>query len=129
MFGLFSHKKVVVIVEDDVPLRVFIGDKLAEYDIKTVECGDGNTALQTIAEEHPDCVVLDLMLPGKNGMEILAELREAQPTLPVVILTTLSGEVGLKEEAEKRNALFLNKAEVSIEEVVDAVLRKIETAT
>ena len=120
--GFFSKKKVVVIVEDDVPLRVFVGDRLREHGVKIVECGDGNKALEVIAEHHPDCVVLDMMLPGKNGMEILAELRSVDEHTPVVVLTTLAGVSGLKEEAEKRSAIFLNKAEASIEEVLDTIL-------
>jgi DNA-binding response OmpR family regulator len=126
MFGLFTHKKVVVMVEDDVPLRVFISDKLAEHGIKTIECGDGDAALEIITAHRPDCIILDMMLPGKNGMEILAELRNTNYLVPVIVLTTLSGDAGLKEEALKRNAVFLNKAEVSIEQVLDAVMHAIE---
>jgi len=125
--GFFTKKKVVVIIEDDVPLRVFIADKLKENGVKTIECGDGSKALDVIAENSPNCVVLDMMLPGQNGMEILAELRNVDAKIPVVVLTTLSGAAGLQEEAEKRNAIFLNKAEVSIEKVLDIVLQAIET--
>jgi CheY-like chemotaxis protein len=126
MLSLFKRKKTVVIVEDDVPLRVFIVERLEAHGVKVVECGDGSKALQIIAEEQPDCVMLDMMLPGKNGMEILAELREVDTKVPVVVLTTLSGSGGLEDEAVKRNAVFLNKAEASIEEVLDTVLNTMD---
>jgi two-component system response regulator (stage 0 sporulation protein F) len=105
-----------------VPLRAFIAERLEAQGIKVVGCGDGDKALETIAEEQPDCVILDMMLPGKNGMEILAEFRGIDAKTPVVVLTTLSGEGGLEDEATKRDAIFLNKAEASIEEVLDTVL-------
>jgi DNA-binding response OmpR family regulator len=117
-----KQTRKVVIVEDDVPLRRFIADRLLESGIDVVEVGDGATAGQVIAEQHPDCVVLDVMLPGKNGMQVLAEMRAVDSVTPVVVLTTLSGEGGLRLEATKHNAVFLNKADTSLEVVIDAIL-------
>ena len=120
-----TTKHTVVIVEDDVPLRRFIADRLLESGVDVTEVGDGSSAGQVIVEQHPDCVVLDVMLPGKNGMQVLAELRAVDTQTPVVVLTTLSGEGGLKVEAQKHNATFLNKADTSLEVVVDTVLRQL----
>jgi DNA-binding response OmpR family regulator len=116
----------VVIVEDDAPLRQFIAEQLNKRGVQVVETGDGAVATQIIAEQQPGCVVLDVMLPGKNGMQILAELRAVDTQTPVVVLTTLSGEGGLRLEAEKHNATFLNKADTSLESVVETVMKKLE---
>jgi len=126
--GLFSflkgHKrKRVLVVEDDVPLRKFISERLTENGIDVVETGDGARALDLVTEYSPDSIVLDVMLPGKNGMQILSELRAGNNDVPVVVLTTLSGEGGLKLEATKHNAVFLNKADTALEVVIDTVLR------
>jgi DNA-binding response OmpR family regulator len=126
LFQQHSHK--VILVEDDVPLRRFIADRLIENGIDVTETGDGTTAGQLIAEQHPDCVVLDVMLPGKNGMQVLAEMRAVDTTTPVVVLTTLSGEGGLKLEATKHNAVFLNKADTSLEVVIDTILQQLGIA-
>lgn len=123
LFQQQSHK--VILVEDDVPLRRFIADRLLENGIDVTETGDGATAGQLIAEQHPDCVVLDVMLPGKNGMQVLAEMRAVDTTTPVVVLTTLSGEGGLRLEATKHNAVFLNKADTSLEVVIDTILQQL----
>jgi len=120
-----TKKHRVVIVEDDVPLRRFIADRLLESGIDVTEVGDGTSAGQVILEQHPDCVVLDVMLPGKNGMQVLAELRAVDGQTPVVVLTTLSGEGGLKIEAQKHNAVFLNKADTSLEIVIDTVIQQL----
>lgn len=120
-----NHTYRVILVEDDVPLRRFIADRLLESGVDVTETGDGATAGQLIAEQQPDCVVLDVMLPGKNGMQVLAEMRAVDTKTPVVVLTTLSGEGGLKLEASKHNATFLNKADTSLEVVVDTVLRQL----
>lgn len=126
--GLFSWLRrkprvCVLVVEDDVPLRRFIVERLEANKVRVVETGNGNEALSLIRAQAPDCAVLDVMLPGKNGMQILAELRMSNPDLPVVVLTTLSGEGGLRQEAQKYGAAFLNKASTSLEVVIDTILR------
>jgi len=133
LFSFFSKDvtKRVLVVEDDVPLRSFIADRLLAHGIDVVETGDGTTVLDLVRENKPDCIVLDVMLPGKSGMQVLEELRQQDKVTPVVILTTLSGEGGLKLEAAKHNAVFLNKADTALEVVIDTVLRfalKDETA-
>lgn len=124
----FFHKpakKLILLVEDDVPLRRFMADRLRENDIDVIETGDGNAVLNIIQTHQPDGVVLDIMLPGRSGMQILAELRETDKKTPVVMLTTLSGEGGLRLEAVRQNAVFLNKADSSPDKVIETVLRHV----
>ena len=116
----------VVVVEDDVPLRRFMADRLLEQGVDVVETGDGMAAIDLIHQNKPDVVVLDVMLPGKSGMQILAELREKDTTTPVIVLTTLSGEGGLKLEASKHDAVFLNKADTSLEVVIQTILSRVD---
>jgi DNA-binding response OmpR family regulator len=79
-------------VVDDDPT---VADVVARYLVRdghTVECvHDGQEALRRIAEQRPDLVVLDLMLPGIGGLEVCRRLRERWP-IPVVMLTALSDE-------------------------------------
>jgi len=121
---LFKQKRnwKILVVEDDVPLRTFVAERLFSYGVDVVETGDGSVVLNLIKEQKPDCVLLDVMLPGKSGMQILEELRATDKKTPVVILTTLSGEGGLKVQAQKHNAIFLNKASTELEVVVNTVL-------
>lgn len=125
LFDFFKGEKTkkVIIVEDDVPLRGFMTERLLDNGLDVVETGDGLKANDLIREHKPDCIVLDVMLPGKSGMQILEELRQTDPTTPVVVLTTLSGEGGLRLEAAKHNAVFLNKADTALDVVIDTVLR------
>jgi DNA-binding response OmpR family regulator len=59
---------------------------------QTSVAGDGLEAIEVAATQRPDLVVLDLMLPGRSGLDVLATLRDAKPGLPVIVLTAL-GEV------------------------------------
>lgn len=128
--GLFNFlkkppKKLIMVVEDDVPLRRFMADRLRENDIDVVETGDGDRVVSLVDEHQPDGIVLDVMLPGKSGMQILEELRAKGNTTPILILTTLSGEGGLRLEAVKHKAAFLNKADASPDVVVETILRHV----
>jgi len=128
LFGFFKKKKdwKVLVVEDDVPLRQFVAERLLSLGVDVIETGDGLAVIDLIQEHNPDCVILDIMLPGKSGMQILEELRASDKKTPVVVLTTLSGEGGLKLEATKHNAIFLNKANTALEVVIDTVLRRLD---
>jgi DNA-binding response OmpR family regulator len=126
--GLFDflkgrRTKKVLVVEDDVPLRGFIAERLLDNGLDVVETGDGLKANDLISEHAPDCIVLDVMLPGKSGMQILEDLRKTDKKTPVVVLTTLSGEGGLRLEASKHNAVFLNKADTALDIVIETVLQ------
>ncbi len=125
IFNFFKKKinRRVLVVEDDAPLRKFIADRLLTFGIDVIETGDGSEVLEMIEEHKPDCILLDVMLPGKSGMQILEELRAIDKTVPVIVLTTLSGEGGLKIEATKHNAVFLNKANTALDVVIDTVIR------
>jgi DNA-binding response OmpR family regulator len=81
----------IMVVDDDATLADVVGRYLVR-DGHQVECfGDGYEALRRIADEPPDLVVLDLMLPGIDGLEICRRLR-AQWPIPVVMLTALGEE-------------------------------------
>ena len=80
-----------MVVDDDATLADVVGRYLTR-DGHQVECvGDGSEALQRMQAQPPDLVVLDLMLPGINGLEVCRRLR-AQWPIPVVMLTALGEE-------------------------------------
>ncbi|HET9655632.1 MAG TPA: response regulator [Kineosporiaceae bacterium] len=84
----------VLVVDDDPAIRDYVGDML-ELDGHTVRFAlDGPGALAEIAQARPDCVILDVMMPGMNGHEVLATLRQTDggPELPVIMLTAFSDD-------------------------------------
>jgi two-component system sensor histidine kinase ChiS len=85
---------VVLVVDDDPDMRQFLGDflEMEGHDVRFA--GDGYSALRAIEEERPDCVLLDVMMPGLSGHQVLARVRQADggPRLPVVMLTAAADE-------------------------------------
>lgn len=82
-----------VLVVDDDPTVSDVVRRYLEHDGCQVQlAADGATALVAAAQDRPDLVVLDLMMPGIDGLEVCRRLRRMTPDLPVVMLTALGGE-------------------------------------
>jgi DNA-binding response OmpR family regulator len=82
----------ILVVEDEEALAFGIKDALVHtgYEVDVVH--DGQNALENLRSERYDLVVLDIMLPGKSGLEVLKELRASQQDIRVVVLTALADE-------------------------------------
>jgi DNA-binding response OmpR family regulator len=85
-------RRQVLVVEDDAPIRRGLVDALDAHGYLPVEAGDGPTGIQLALSRPVELVLLDLMLPGCGGLEVLAQVRDARPTLPVIILTARGEE-------------------------------------
>ena len=82
----------VLVVDDDVALAEMIGIVLRAEGFDPVFCGDGDRALTVFRSSQPDLVLLDLMLPGKDGTEVCRQIR-AESGVPIVMLTAKSDSV------------------------------------
>lgn len=76
----------ILVVDDDTALAEMIGIVLRTEGFDTVFCADGDLAVQTWRSERPDLVLLDLMLPGRDGIEICTAIR-AESGIPIIMLT------------------------------------------
>jgi CheY-like chemotaxis protein len=80
---------LILVVDDEPAVREHVTGLLELDGHDVVGASDGPSALRSITQASPDCVVLDLMLPGMSGQEVLAEIRriDGGPYLPVVMAT------------------------------------------
>jgi two-component system, OmpR family, phosphate regulon response regulator OmpR len=76
----------VLIVDDDHKLQRLLKEYLEDYGFRVLSLMDGSQVLETIGSQSPDLIILDIMLPGKDGLEILKEIRRESP-IPVIMLT------------------------------------------
>ncbi len=88
----------ILIVEDEPPIRRLLRTTLAAHDYRILEAGTGAEALQAVRHDRPDLVLLDLGLPDRDGLELIADIRRLGP-VPIVILS------GRGDEAAKVAAL------------------------
>ncbi len=93
----------LLLVDDDLKFCRLTGDYLSRYDFQVTVVHDGPTALKQLSEGEFEAVILDVMLPGMDGFEILRKIRETSD-LPVLMLTALGDEtdriVGLEIGAD-----------------------------
>jgi len=80
----------VLVVEDDLELRQTVVEALARQDYVISTANDGVEALESIAKERPDLVLLDVNMPRLNGMECLKRIKESDPSIIVIIMTAYS---------------------------------------
>src|SRR6476661_9585419 len=91
----------VLVVDDDPSMREMVSDYLADYEIRVTALESARRIAEVVARETIDLVLLDLRLPGEDGMEIARKLREDSAGLPIIIVT------GRKEEADRVMGLEL----------------------
>ena len=91
----------VLAVDDDPSILKFIGDYLGDNDIRVTALASGEQIAEVMARETIDLLVLDLRLPGEDGMEIARRLRQESAGLPIIMLT------GRKDDADRIMGLEL----------------------
>jgi DNA-binding response OmpR family regulator len=119
----------VLVVDDDLTIGEVVGDYLRDAGLEARHAADGQSALSLAREWLPDLVVLDLMLPGIDGLEVCRRLRaeqRGQQPLPVIMLTALGEEAarvqGLEAGADDYVTKPFSPRELALR--VQAVLRR-----
>ena len=120
------EQKRILVVEDDSAIRRGIVDALEFAGYETLQAGNGNDGMREALRATIDLLMLDLILPGHSGFEILEATRAARPTLPIIVLTARG------EESDRVRGLRLGADDYvvkpfSVREVlarVEAVLRR-----
>ncbi len=113
----------ILIIEDDKFLRELIAQKLIKEGYDISEAIDGEEGVKKIKEEKPDLILLDLILPGIDGFEVLSKVREDPDMvkIPVIILSNL----GQKEDVERGLKLgavdYLIKAHFTPGEIIEKI--------
>jgi len=120
--------KRVLLVDDDEKLRKLIKEYLEGYEFEVLTRADGEGVLNTIRKESPEIVILDVMLPKKDGLEVLKEIRAASH-VPVIMLTAKGEEadrvVGLELGADDYLPKPFSPRELLAR--IKAVLRRLES--
>ena len=116
--------KKVLIVEDEAPLRNAVSDILSFEGFDVFQAKNGQEGLDSALKEHPDMILLDLMMPIMDGLTMLEKLREDQEygkTAAVILLTNINDPEKVAMATEAGSYDFLVKSDWNIEDVVKKI--------
>ena len=95
--------KKILVVDDEEDVRLFLQDFLSERDLDVDSASNGEEALQKVDNWHPQIVLLDVMMPGMDGLECLEKIKKKDPKTIVIMITALKEEARI-ERAKKLGA-------------------------
>lgn len=118
--------KRILIIEDELIIAEALKEKLTHLGYEVEVVYDGESGLEKIKEKKPDLLVLDILLPGLNGYEIMERLNKENISLLILVVSN-SGQLVEIERAKKLGANdFVVKATFSLQDVEDKVKKLIE---
>lgn len=116
---------LVLVVEDEEEIRQALADALDVEGYKVIQAVDGEAGLATATKEQPDLIILDILMPKMDGMEMMKQLREKggwAKEVPIILLTNLSAsEKIIRGIAEDTPSYFLVKSDWTIRDVLGKV--------
>lgn len=116
-------KKKILLVDDDQFLVDLLAEKLGKAGFETFKAHNGDEAIEQVSQHKPNLVLLDLMMPGMDGLSVLKSLKanEEHKGIPVVILTNLSDPSVVSEIKNQGGSGYLLKDDQTLDNIVQAV--------
>lgn len=117
------ENKKVLIIEDDANLRNVLVEFMQAEGIEASSASDGEEGLRMIKEFKPDLVLLDIILPKKDGYQVLGEVRADDMTknVPIILLTNLGGLNDIEKALELGATTYLVKGDYQVKEIIEKV--------
>ena len=122
-----ENAKILLIAEDEPSLMLVLHDRLCQDGFEILKAANGEDALDSALKNHPDMILLDLLMPVMDGISMLKKLREDAwgKNVRVMVLTNLEEDEKLEEAKELGVVDYLIKANWKIEEVVQKIKDKL----
>jgi two-component system, OmpR family, response regulator VicR len=115
-------KKKILIIEDDRALQNALVEILSKEGYETTSAFDGEEGIEKAGAEKPDLILLDLILPKKDGYEVLAEIKkDPSDDIPVLILTNLEEIDNVQKALDLGAKTFMVKSDFSLKDIVEKV--------
>ena len=120
---MISQKQTILIVEDEILIFNALRDKFSSEGFSILEARSGAQGLEVALAKHPDLILLDIILPGINGMEMLNKLRKdawGKDAL-VILLTNLNEPAQVSDVLAQHVHAYIVKSDWTLEDIVKKV--------
>lgn len=125
--GTNHQNKKILIVEDDISSLEILVDKFTREAFNVLQAKNGIEGLEVALKEHPDLILLDIIMPKMDGISMIKELQEDEwgKDVPIIILTNLSDGEKVAEALERGVQDFLVKSDWNLSDVVKRVKERL----
>ena len=115
--------KKILFIEDEQALQHAVIQVLNKEKYKTFSAMDGENGIALARKELPDLILLDLVIPKKDGFTVLAELKDDKKTahIPIIVLTNLEGSADVERALTLGATTYLVKTNYKLEEVAEKI--------
>lgn len=121
-------KKKVLIVDDQNGIRVLLMEVFNNEGYETFQASNGKMALEIVRTQSPDLVLLDMKIPGMDGLDILKHVKNIDPTIKVIMMTAY-GELDMIKEATDLGAIMHFTKPFDIDELRMAVNTQLKSSS
>ncbi len=124
-----GSQKKILIIEDDPSISKMISSRLEKEGFQMVAAMDGEEGFQKIQTESPDLIILDIMLPKRDGFWVLEEMKvsaEARKDIPVVVLSNLGQPKDIDLAMKLGAKEYLVKTDFSLAKLMDKVKKHLQ---
>jgi len=124
---MIDQKKTILVVEDEPPMQLVLRDILTVEGYTVLEAKNGIEGLELALSAHPDLILLDILMPKMDGLEMLKKLREDEwgKKAPVIVLTNLSDNEDVAKAVEEDVFEYFVKTDIKIAEVIERIRAKV----
>lgn len=121
------EQKKILIVEDDKAVRVVLGNEMKRLGYAIFEAENGEAAVALALIEHPDLILLDVVMPKMHGIEMLRKLQEDMwgKTVPIVLLTNFADDPEVVQAVQEGRCEVLSKSDTKLDDILNKVHEKI----
>lgn len=111
--------KKILVIEDEATLQRAMTEYLTEERFEVVSALDGERGLELAKSESPDLIILDIILPKKDGYSVLEDIKKDEKTkkIPVILLTNLESTENIQKAFEKGASTYLVKSDYKLEDI------------
>ena len=115
--------KTILFIEDEMSLQKSLASRLKDEGFEMISALDGEIGLRQAREKMPDLIILDLVLPKKDGFEALKELKSdaGLAPIPVIVLTNLEGSQDVEKALSLGAFTYLVKANYSLDDMIEKI--------
>jgi len=120
----------ILLIEDEAALQKTIGEVLQKEGYNMLSAMDGEEGIKIAREKKPDLILLDLILPKKDGFGVLSSLKSSSETksIPIIVLTNLGEMENIDRAVELGATTYLVKSDYSLKEIVEKIKTALSSA-